>query len=318
MARSDHLDVTGKLARIQMESGTTIAPTALKVLSNDTRWRIFNYLGERFVTISQLANDLSLASSTTSRHIALLQEAGLVHTEMRPASRGLEKVVARGFEAILIDLPPGQSAAAHVIEMSSPIGAYTNCEVGPTCGLANSERFIGFQDEPSSFFDPDRISAQLLWFGSGFLEYRFPNRTPVGSTVTAIDLSCEICSEAPNYNADWPSDISVWINDVHIGEWTCPSDFGGRRGHLTPAWWPSNLSQYGLNKRWLVTQDGTSLDGEPLSDVTIDALQLEHQPTIKLRLGIRPEARNVGGINLFGRGFGNYPQDLFVRIEHDE
>jgi hypothetical protein len=36
-----------------------------------------------------------------------------------------------------------------------------------------------------------------------------------------------------------------------------------------------------------------------------------------VRLGVRPEADFVGGINLFGREFGNYPQDVELRIEFD-
>ena len=36
-----------------------------------------------------------------------------------------------------------------------------------------------------------------------------------------------------------------------------------------------------------------------------------------MRIGIHPDAANVGGINIFGRGFGNYPQDVDLRIEYD-
>ena len=32
---------------------------------------------------------------------------------------------------------------------------------------------------------------------------------------------------------------------------------------------------------------------------------------------MRPDAQNVGGLNLFGREFGNYPQDLGLRVEYD-
>lgn len=36
-----------------------------------------------------------------------------------------------------------------------------------------------------------------------------------------------------------------------------------------------------------------------------------------MRIGIHPDAANVGGINIFGQGFGNYPQDVDLRIEYD-
>ena len=35
---------------------------------------------------------------------------------------------------------------------------------------------------------------------------------------------------------------------------------------------------------------------------------------VAVRIGVKPDAAHVGGINLFGRKFGNYPQDLILRI----
>ena len=75
--------------------------------------------------------------------------------------------------------------------------------------------------------------------------------------MLALELSAEVCSEAPMHNADWPSDISVWVNLTHLGEWTCPSDYGGRRGDPTPSWWPSTNTQFGVQKRWRVGPTGT-------------------------------------------------------------
>ncbi len=125
-----------------------------------------------------------------------------------------------------------------------------------------------------------------------------------------------MCSEAPLHHLDWPSDISVWINGVLLGDWTCPSDFGGQRGRLTPSWWEEKDSQFGVLKRWLVTGRGTTIDGHALSSVDLDALELTPGHPILVRIGVRPDAANVGGINLFGRGFGNYPQDLGLRLEY--
>jgi predicted transcriptional regulator len=156
-----------------------------------------------------------------------------------------------------------------------------------------------------------------LWFRSGYVEYRFPNRVPRGATIVAIQVTAEVCSEAPLHDDDWPSDISVWINGVHLGEWTCPADFGGVRGRLTPSWWEEKDSQFGVLKRWRVGRTGTTIDGMSLSRVTVDALELSRTEPVVIRIGVRPEATNVGGINLFGREFGNYPQDLGLRIDYD-
>jgi predicted transcriptional regulator len=31
---------------------------------------------------------------------------------------------------------------------------------------------------------------------------------------------------------------------------------------------------------------------------------------------VKENARHVGGINIFGRAFGNYPQDILLRIRY--
>jgi predicted transcriptional regulator len=289
----------------------------LKALGNETRIGILRYLGDRVVAVNQIAHDLGLPASTATMHIGVLEKAGLLHTEMRPASRGLQKVCARTYDELVIDLPRGDHHTRSAVESTMPIGGYSDFSIEPTCGLASSEGIIGYLDDMNSFYEPDHIRAQLLWFRSGFVEYRFPNRVPRGASIVSIQVTAEVCSEAPLHDDDWPSDISVWINGVHLGEWTCPADFGGVRGRLTPSWWEEKDSQFGVLKRWRVGRSGTTIDGMSLSRVTVDALELSRTEPIVIRIGVRPEATNVGGINLFGREFGNYPQDLGLRIDYD-
>ena len=289
----------------------------LKALGNETRMAILRYLGDRVVAVNQIAQDLHLPASTATMHIAVLEKAGLLHTEMRPASRGLQKVCARTYDELVIDLPRGEHHTRSAVELSMPVGGFSEFQVEPTCGLAGRDGLIGFLDDPNSFYEPDRLQAQLLWFRSGFVEYRFPNRVPPGARILSLQLTAEVCSEAPLHDPDWPSDISVWVNDVHLGEWTCPGDFGGTRGRLTPSWWEEKDTQYGVLKRWRVADTGTSIDGLGLSDVGIDSLGLRTGEPLRIRLGVRPDADYVGGINLLGREFGNYPQDIGMRLEFD-
>jgi predicted transcriptional regulator len=316
--RAGGLEIEGNLARIDAEVGGGLSVEIFKALGSEPRLSILRYLGTRQVPVNQIAQDLGMPASTANRHIAMLEDAGLVLSQMLPATRGLQKVVARRFGAILIDLPSDPQHRDEAVEISMPIGAFTDFQVDPTCGLASPSALIGLQDDPHSFYDPERISAQLIWFRSGYVEYRFPYRVPAGSEVLALELSAEVCSEAPMHNLDWPSDISVWVNSTHLGEWTCPSDFGGQRGYLTPGWWPSANTQFGVQKRWRVGPTGTTIDGVALSDVRIDSLGLKPKQPITVRLGVRADARWVGGMNLFGRGFGNYPHDLELTIEHTE
>ncbi|HEX5013877.1 MAG TPA: helix-turn-helix domain-containing protein [Candidatus Limnocylindrales bacterium] len=307
---------SGKALLIDARSPDAATIGLLKALANETRLEILEYLGDRVVALSQVAQDLDLPASTAAMHIGILERAGLLHTELQPASRGLQKVCARTYDELVIDLPRGTHHTRDRVEIHMPIGAYTAFETVPTCGLASATGLIGYLDDPHAFYEPDRIHAQLLWFHSGFVEYVFPNRVPPGAKLIAAQLTAEVASEAPLHDADWPSDISVWINDVHLGEWTSPGDYGGTRGRLTPRWWEDDNSQFGVLKRWHVTKDGTAIDGVPLSGVTTASLGVKPRQPIRVRLGVRPDAANVGGLNLFGRRFGHYPQDLVMRLEY--
>jgi predicted transcriptional regulator len=311
-----HRVVARKSIHVDGTTGEGHAAVIFRALANDTRVAILRYLGDRVVAVNQIANDLGLPSSTATMHITVLERAGLLHTELRPASRGLQKVCARTYDELVFDLPRGVHNTHDAVDIQMPIGGFSDFSVEPTCGLVSTTGLIGFMDDPSAFYEPDRLTAQLLWFRVGYVEYRFPNRVPPGARVESVQLTAEICSEAPLHDLDWPSDITVWINGIALGEWTCPSDFGGQRGRLTPSWWEEKDSQYGVLKRWLVTHTGTTIDGINLSTVDLSSLGLAHGEPIVVRIGVRADAKNVGGLNLFGRGFGNYPQDLGLRLEY--
>lgn len=56
-----------------------------------------------------------------------------------------------------------------------PIGNYVDYHVEPTCGIVSGDGHIDMEDEPAVFYNPRRVEAKLLWFGNGYLEYRFSN-----------------------------------------------------------------------------------------------------------------------------------------------
>jgi predicted transcriptional regulator len=284
-----------------------------KALGSETRLEILRFLSAHTCTLLEIAEALDLPPSTATLHINVLEKAGLIVTNLRPATRGLQKVCARVFDRVVIQLPAEHTNEDTTVEVSMPIGAYTDVSIIPTCGLAGELGIIGHLDDASTFYEPDRIYAQLLWFRRGYVEYRFPNRLPPNVALDDVEVSFEVCSEAPLHHADWPSDITVWIGNVEIGTWTSPADFGGERGVLTPVWWDSQNSQYGLLKLWRVTNTGSYVDGIQVSSVTLNHLTLKPGAPIPVRIGIREDTANVGGINLFGSKFGNYPQDIVLR-----
>ena len=308
---------TGKTIHIDARAAGDQVVQVLKALGSETRIAILRNVADRVVPLSQLALELELPASTAAMHILVLEKAGLLHTEMRPASRGLQKVCARTYDELVIDLPRGASQPTNVIEHAMPIGGFSEVAVQPTCGLTGATQLIGFLDDPDSFYEPARLSAQLLWFGSGYVEYRFPNRLPPMATATKLQVSAEVCSEAPLHDPDWPSDITLWINDREIGTWTSSGDFGGERGRYTPAWWETKDTQYGVLKRWRVTDEGSTIDGMAGAAVCLADLSLEAGAPIRVRIGVKPDADHVGGLNLFGRRFGNYQQDLVLLMEYE-
>jgi predicted transcriptional regulator len=124
----------------------------------------------------------------------------------------------------------------------------------------------------------------------------------------------ELSSEVPGTSADWPSDITGSVNGKDVGTWTSPGDFGDKRGVYTPHWWKLKGSQYGKLKSWRVNRDGTYVDGVKISPVSLKDLDVETHHSIRLRIGVKADARHPGGINIFGRGFGNYDQDIVLRL----
>ena len=118
----------------------------------------------------------------------------------------------------------------------------------------------------------------------------------------------------PGTSADWPSDITIAINAKEVGVWTSPGDFGDKRGVYTPDWWKLKGSQYGKLKSWRVTPEGAFVDGVRISAITPQDLDISGHHSIRLRIEVKADARHPGGVNIFGRGFGNYDQDIVLRL----
>ncbi|MCE5341977.1 MAG: transcriptional regulator, partial [Eubacteriales bacterium] len=173
----------------------------------------------------------------------------------------------------------------------------------------------GEDDNPRSFYHQDHFNAQIIWFKHGYLIYHFGILAEVRRIkILWLELSFEVCSEAPMYRDPWKSDISVTINGYRIGTWTSPADFGGRRGILNPGWWSDLSTQYGMLKTWRVDATGTYVDKAPVSGVTIDQLDLIKHNSIVVGIGVPPDAENVGGINLFGKEFGDFSQGIVLKV----
>lgn len=281
-----------------------------KALSIPTRLDILSLLENEEKNINEIAEALSVPASSAAAHVRVLEAAGLIKTDLQPGIRGSMKVCKKIADYAEINLSSQglNEFQTEVIQM--PIGNYVDYCVEPTCGLVGEKSPIGEEDEPRCFYHPERVRAKLLWFGKGYVEYRFPNHFLQKRKESKVELSFEVCSEDHEYNLNCPSDITVWINGVDAGTFFCPSDYGGRRGKLNPEWWPDKNTQYGELKTWTLTEHGTYLDGEKASDATLEDYELSKGEYISVRIGIKEDAGNVGGVNLFGDCFGDYEQNI--------
>lgn len=285
-------------------------------LASEIRLKILELVHDKALNVNEIAERLSLPQSTVATNVTLLEKAGLIQSEVVKAKKGNQKLCRAAFDELIIRF---EKAADQIrddlIEVEMPIGLFTGCEVSAPCGLCSPEGIIGYLDVPLSFLDPDRIKAGLLWFERGWVEYKFPNNSLYkDKPIRRIELILEISSEAPGTNKNWLSDITLWINNVEVGQWTSPGDFGDKRGTFTPQWWKLEGSQYGLLKNWSVTEQGSFVDGVRISGVTLADLNLGEHHSIKTRIGVKEGAGHVGGMNIFGRGFGNYDQGIFLRL----
>jgi predicted transcriptional regulator len=294
--------------------------TVAHALSSHTRINIIKLLLQHHnLNIIEIAELLKIPVSTTAINVKVLEESGLILTELQPATRGAMKVCSRNFDDVRIILNPiaTYKNPNEIYEIEMPIGHFVNFEVFPTCGMANLSGMIIPEDDPASFYHPECKTAEIIWLRQGWIEYRFPKAIPHHATIKSVEFSLEICSEAPNYNNEWPSDITVWVNGVEIGSWTSPGDFGDHRGNQNPQWWNDSSTQYGILKTWRVDEKRSTVDNEKTSSFSINDLHLEEHPFIGLRIGIKADAVHHGGINLFGRGFGDYAQAIVMKIQYE-
>lgn len=278
-----------------------------EALASPVRLQVLRLLTERPMNIKELAGAARLSSAIMTMHVRKLTEAGLVQTRMAPGKSGLQKICSLAAASIEVQFPPAAVPHRKSHRVDIPIGHYSDFTIEPTCGLATTGHIIGSFDDPRYFWDQERTSAAILWFGKGFIEYKAPNFLLSSQQPEELLLRMEISSEAPGTNENYPSDITFTLNGVKLGTWTSPGDFGDRRGNFTPAWWPQRTNQYGLLKQLRLTGTGTYMDGVKLSDVTLKDVDIRRKEWT-LRFSVEDDALHQGGLTLFGKGFGNYDE----------
>ncbi|HHX61484.1 MAG TPA: helix-turn-helix domain-containing protein [Epulopiscium sp.] len=285
-----------------------------KALSSPVRLKLLNIISKgKQVNLNELAGQLNITNGAITQHIKILVDAGIIDVMSQPGIRGSQKICYLKEYKFLIDLSQKAIPEENTYQVEIPVGGYTKYEVYPTCGMATETSLIGEIDDPRYFDAPERSEVGIIWFGHGFVEYRIPNYLKSYNTLSELQLTFEISSEAPGICEVWPSDIYFSLNDTALGYWTSPGDYGEVKGIYTPPWWPE-WNQYGLLKLLSINEKGTFIDGVKISNVNLAQLRIDNKSDIVFKIAVPKDAKHVGGVTLFGKGFGNYNQNINARI----
>ena len=295
----------------QIEKITSIG----EALSSDVRIKILLQLYESPRTIVELSKNLGIKNSTIIFHLNCLTESGLVLLKYIPTKKGKVKSYTLNFSNINFSIDQSKEMVSDRYIENMPIGMYVDASFDTYFGLTTESEM--YRIDVNDAFNEVRRNAQMLWFDGGYLVYRFSNNFLKKGNPNSISFSMEICSETQYYRNDWKSDIVFEINGTYIGTFLSPGDFGGVRGKLTPQWWPTNKTQYGLLINIMVNRLGTFIDGQKVSKTTINDLMLASHKYIDLKISSNKDAEHYGGISLFGRKFGNHPQDIVFMVEYE-
>lgn len=301
------------------ENGLDAILKTARALSSEDRVKILRVLRTTPMTIYEISKQLSLPISSTSNHISILEDANLIFVSTQQGIKKHVKMCSVQLNTIILDLcalPPKEEHTAFTTEM--PVGHFTSAEISPPCGLYVINREKGTEgnfstDTPIDFFSPERFFAELVWFDHGFISYSFPNKL-YNKNISQLELSFELCSEAVHHRFDWPSDITLKINDMEAATFLSPGDYGGRRGKYSPSRWPVNSTQYGQLYKLKITHEGVYLNNLQVSKTPIQNFLLPDSPFVKVSIGVKEDAIHRGGLNLFGKNFGDYDQSLVLSL----
>ena len=265
------------------------AVPVFKALGSELRVRLIQILLEhQEMNMNELASSLGITNGALTSHVKKLEEAGILAILPEHSGHGNQKVCRINVDKILVDVATNnENPAENSYSIDIPIGNYFNYSVFPTCGLSTTDSLIGEVDDPRYFAHPNHVDARILWFGRGFIDYRIPNMLPPGLKIDRLTLS-----------------------------WTSPGDFGDVHGMFTPDWWFPNWNQYGLLKMLVIDRHGTFIDGLKISDVNTQQLTFTSQDDMVFRFQVDEPSQNIGGLTLFGKDFGNYNQDINVKVHY--
>ena len=71
-------------------------------------------------------------------------------------------------------------------------------------------------------------------------------------------------------------------------------------------------------KTFSVKENGSYMDGTPCPcRISLRDIAIESRPYISLKIEIKDNAKHIGGINIFGEKYGDYPQGIVMNLTYE-
>ncbi|MDR2202698.1 MAG: helix-turn-helix domain-containing protein [Clostridiales bacterium] len=274
-------------------------------IGSPVRLELLELIADRRVAnLDTLAKSLHLSNGALTKHIAKLEEAGLVRVTRTKGKRGFQKLCSVAQDKLIIDIAANiETDSARSFEI--PLGLYSDFTIAGSCGIVSAANYIGARNEKSSFLSAARADAAALWFEKGKLTYMLPP-LPKADKISELRFTFEISPDIIGRRPDKTGDVYFRLDSDFLGKAEISAPPSERRGFLTPAWYDSVLPQYGTLKTLRVTRKCTFLDGERISSAALAAA--------------RPARLTIGsdsGFMLFGKNFGDYNFGIMYSAEYD-
>lgn len=287
-----------------------------KAISHTLRIKIFAQLHEYPKTISEIAKLNNISIKNALFHINILVDSGIVKKISLPTEKNGVNIYAATSTDIYLNCSNNNSKDIETYTQEMPVGMYADARFDSVLRMASQESIIRLVD--NNPFNPIRRDASLIWTSGGMVTYSFGKYFSTTQHIESVNFSFEICSETNGFRNDFKSDITITVNGVKLGTFTCDGDFGDVVGKYNPAFWPRTYTQYGHLLIINITENGTYFDHKLVSKISIKDIKLDEHDDLRLTIENEKNAKHYGGFNLFGKGFGNYNQDILLTINYDQ
>lgn len=315
--KQKNTDIT--LSIIQSDDLPLIAKLC-EALGNETRLKIIKLLQKSpFIrSVPQLVKELSIPKTTLMHHLTKLEEVNILSIFYKSSRHATVRYIGRDLRSLHVTLycnEEEQTMQTFSEVQSLGVGQFTDFS-GIALSFATKKEL--FRLITDCCFIPQRFDAGLVYANFGKITYYFNNNTAKQYRITELNLSLEICSEAPYFDNEQKSDITFWINRQEIATYRSEGDYGDRRGKLNPEWWPNINSQYGKLLVLTIREECVLLNGElATSKVRLSDLALQNGNKIVVTLGNKDTAEYPNGFNLFGKDFGDFAQDICLELKYN-